>query len=284
MRSGFAGIFFWISVVLLGNSVAAFCQQQQPFAAGCDLPYQAIAEKHDIIDDSCPIKGAGRNKPLTAVKIAEDQAKNSFCLTGSPIRITYNTFLALGKKTVDIKESELQDRQAKLARLVSVGNKKVGEGSLVQFVAFVVHAQYSDVKRGKSQTFGEAVNCYRPSNEENDIHIMLGRSTDEDPCASLTAEMSPHFRPLTWTPEAINAVGKHPVRITGQMFFDSSHKPCTAGKRVSPPRASVWEIHPTYAIDVCQNTTLAACPAISKTVWVPLNEWSSVDSAESEDQ
>jgi hypothetical protein len=281
MKSRFLCLTTFVGILFLGG-IAAWCQEQKPFEAGCDLPYQAIAEKHDVIDDSCPIDGSGRTKPLSDVKIAEDRAKNSFCVTGSPVLIRYSTFLALGRQTADTKESELEDRQGKLANLVTVGGKKVGEGSLVRFVGFVVHAQYSDVKRGNSSKYGEAVNCYRPSDEENDIHIMLGRTTDEDPCGTVTAEMSPHYRPLTWTPENVMAAGKHPVRITGQMFFDSSHKPCTAGKRARPPRASVWEIHPVYSIEVCQNTSLAACSATSKTAWVLLNEWSNADSGESE--
>jgi hypothetical protein len=41
-----------------------------------------------------------------------------------------------------------------------------------------------------------------------------------------------------------------PLRITGQMMFDGSHRPCANGSG-SPKRVSVWEIHPVYASDVC---------------------------------
>src|SRR5207245_3462768 len=135
-------------------------------------------------------------------------------------------------------------------------------------IAFVIHAKYSNVQRSKNdKKFGESVNCYRPSDEENDIHIMLGQSRDDEPCQTVTAEMSPHFRPLTWTPDNLNEMRQHPVRITGQLFFDSSHKPCTDGKG-SPARVSVWEIHPIYSIDVCRKTTLQTCKAGPASIWM----------------
>ena len=43
------------------------------------------------------------------------------------------------------------------------------------------------------------MNCNLPSKEENDIHIeLMNESDEEDPCKSVTAEMSPHFRPAEW--------------------------------------------------------------------------------------
>ena len=49
----------------------------------------------------------------------------------------------------------------------------------------------------------------------------------------------------------------HPLqlRLTGQLFYDASHKPCvfSGGKiveRHSPERRSIWEIHPIYRIEV----------------------------------
>lgn len=69
------------------------------------------------------------------------------------------------------------------------------------------------------------------------------------------AEISPHHCPLEWTAANINAlaVSKAPVRVTGQLFFDSSHQPCKNGERTGwrPKRSSLWEIHPTYDIKAC---------------------------------
>jgi len=38
-------------------------------------------------------------------------------------------------------------------------------------------------------------------------------------------------------------------------------------------RERLWEIHPVYAIDVCEKTTLAACKVNDESVWLPLEEW-----------
>jgi hypothetical protein len=63
-----------------------------------------------------------------------------------------------------------------------------------------------------------------------------------------------------------------PVRVTGQLFFDSSHTPCVneVPVRGDPSRASVWEIHPIYKFEVC---TEGACD--SGNGWVPLEQWRS---------
>jgi hypothetical protein len=79
-------------------------------------------------------------------------------------------------------------------------------------------------------------------------------------CQSFTAEITPHFRPDEWlilstlhktsTKTAWDRIVAQeldrPLRITGQMFFDGSHRPCV-GEEGRPPRISVWEIHPVYA-------------------------------------
>ena len=82
-------------------------------------------------------------------------------------------------------------------------------------------------------------------------------------CSSITAEISPHHRPIDWdllgrmtgTPAAQKLVKaqqkladedlQRPLRIRGHLFFDASHglwkgnEPTTG----NPPRRSGWEIH-----------------------------------------
>jgi hypothetical protein len=71
--------------------------------------------------------------------------------------------------------------------------------------------------------------------------------------------------------------------VTGQLFFDASHKPCESDTdTVSPKRISGWEIHPVYAIDVCINTTLASCPAGNESKWIALHQW--VNTEEDDDE
>jgi hypothetical protein len=272
-------ICLWVAIAYVALTVSASAQQ---FDAGCEIPFHEIQGSHDF-DDSCGIEGTKRDGgQLSASKKAENLAKNNFCASGKPLPIAFGTFLKLQGKTTDVHESDLEDRTESLSDLITVAGKKYGEGKVVRYVAFVVHAKYSNVQQGsKDKKFGESVNCYRPSEEENDIHIMLGQSLDDEPCDTVTAEMTPHFRPTAWTPDNLSEVRRHPVRITGPLFFDSSHKPCKNGEG-SPPRASVWEIHPIYSIEVCRKTTLQACNAGPASIWMPLNEW--VGEAHEEDE
>jgi hypothetical protein len=252
----------------------------QEFEAGCQLPFAKTQATHDI-DETCGITGTKRDGgQLTSAKASANRAKNNFCATGQALPISLAIFLKLQDKTNSVRESDLDDRPAVLSNLVTVGGKRYGEGKVVRYVAYAIHTKYSNVKRSNKDTkFGESVNCYRPSDEENDIHFVLGQSLDDEPCSTVTAEISPHFRPLLWTPENLHDARQHPVRITGQLFFDSSHKPCKNGKG-SPARASVWEIHPIYAIEICRKTALQACKAGPTSIWVPLDEWFAEESGE----
>ena len=68
-------------------------------------------------------------------------------------------------------------------------------------------------------------------------------------------------------------LGSNPVRIRGPLFFDASHVPCAPDKEANPARLWLWEIHPVYAIDVCSETTIAACRIDDESLWTPLNEF-----------
>lgn len=147
---------------------------------------------------------------------------------------------------------------------------------MVQLKAFVMDAM---------QEGPEKVNCQEevPTTKDyHDIHISLvpniklaAATTKEaiaaSECQGVVAEMSPHFRPALWTAGNLNKAGdkKLPVRVTGQLFFDSSHVPCKDGEPVgkNPKRVSLWEIHPIYAFEVCT----ADCDG--EGTWVSLEDW-----------
>jgi hypothetical protein len=250
----------------------------QGFDPRCTLPFDPIEQKHPVIDDSCSIDGSKRGGGnLTAGKLAENHVKNNFCLTGAPVDISYNDVLQLESAREDVHDADLPDaaaRKAKLTNVIMVNGQSIGEGTLVRLVIHLIEAHYSDTKRSQSATsFGESVNCYRPSNEENDIHIVLGQQKNDDECISVTAEMSPHFRPAKWTKDTVNSVGEHPIRVTGQLFYDSSHVVCKPGKKTAPKRASLWEIHPVYAFEVCGLTDIGACKAGPESNWQPLDQF-----------
>lgn len=230
---------------------------QQMFKPGCALPF--VSHAVPDIDNHCTIDGKGK----TAAKVAESHAKNNFCATGTVVPLTFDDFTKMQDDTAFKKSSA--DRSV-LQSVINVGGRSVGEGVLAEYTGLIDDAHYSN------RSNGEAVNCYIPGEDTNDIHIVVVQRSGEDPCNSVTAEMSPHFRPEHWTPDILNSLSR-PVRFRGPLFYDSSHSPCRPGKRASPARASVWEIHPVYSVDVCTSSQdLAACKR-SDATWVTLEEW-----------
>lgn len=169
----------------------------------------------------------------------------------------------------------------------------IGEGTVVELVGFLIKGKFSNIGDG------ESVNCHFGGREENDVHLNIVRTKPPaNPttaqlqaleCESVVAEISPHFRPELWEPlgrlvkTSPNATAakkiaaldlRRPMRFTGQMFFDASHRPCVNGTPVeSSRRLSAWEIHPVYAVDICINTSLSGCPRSDAGRWVPLHEW-----------
>ena len=104
--------------------------------------------------------------------------------------------------------------------------------------------------------------------DENDIHIAFGSHADSQECEGVSAEIIPHYRPASWNeighfetyssktkkytpnPAMASRLQAHVYRITGQLFFDASHRACPCGTTCSPKRSSEWEIHPVYGIEV----------------------------------
>ncbi|HVT61497.1 MAG TPA: hypothetical protein VHR45_24255 [Thermoanaerobaculia bacterium] len=268
-RSLKAGVPFLVLAVLLLAALppALAAQEGQAFDPGCPLPYAGIAVKHPI-DSNCGVEGIST---ADGPNHLQNRAKNNFCASGEPVTVTQSDFVNLQAAVAPDKANVACGSTRHLPANRSVlhdiyktsGGATIGEGTQVRFVAFIDNAHYSDVGPG------EAVNCKEHGNEPNDIHIPTVQSPGDNECSSVTAEMSPHSRPDAWTDKALNSLGV-PVRITGQLFFDASHCPCTEGHQQPPKRISSWEIHPVYGIDVCTAKTLADCPVGDDTKWHPL--------------
>jgi hypothetical protein len=245
------------------------------FDPGCTLPFEAIKQKHPVIDDTCSIDGekSGGGTP-PASKVAENHAKNNFCLTGTPFEISYQDLLQLEGDTKKIRGPNLPSaaaRKTKLGGLLDLNGQKIGEGMLVRITLFVIQgaAEYADIAPKYN---GESVNCNRLTPDENDIHIPLGQQATDDEKVSVTVEMSPHYRPAQWTPDRINNVGQHLVRVTGQLFYDSAHRTASGG-RTGSPRASLWEIHPVYNFEVCALNDAASCQNAPDSAWTQLDQF-----------
>lgn len=271
------------TIALVGLLVASSSLRAQvntEFHAGCPLPFDAIAEEHVGVDDYCGIEGE------TAVDDTGNQQqnriKNDFCLKGDPVVIAPNTLVRLQKRidqqgkikygsgrSTPVDRTPLQD-------VLTVSGEKIGEGSLITMVGYVVDPHYADVSNG------EGVNCKESGDEPNDIHFSISsrpvtidysdkKASKAQLCKLVTAEISPHFRPAEWEVDQLDDLGEVQVRLKGQLFFDASHKPCSPGKNVNPARASVWEIHPIYSIDVCKSG--GPCRATVDADWTPLDKW-----------
>jgi hypothetical protein len=221
------------------------------FSQTCTNPHFPRNSGPTSIDDtSCTIAGKG------GAETFQNEAKNNFCATG-PVR--------------DVTIADLINMQAQVQQNSSIpfgsthGHpltttpgpatdrkplQALGEGTEVTLQGFVLVAR---------QEGAESVNCGAnianvPTN--HDIHIsIVDSASQQDECSGVVAEMVPHHRPVSWTSENVNAIAskKLPVRLTGQLFFDSSHTPCQKGSGVpgDPKRIALWEVHPIYEFDVC---------------------------------
>jgi hypothetical protein len=252
------------------------------FQPACTLPFDAIKQTGLAIDKTCGETGCAS---LQTPEGKQNKAKNNFCATGSPVTITPDTLAqlqaaAVAKHIPFGSETDLPTDRNALQQGFTIGGAHLAEGMLVRMVAFIIETHYADLSSG------ESVNCkVVKATAGNDIHIALGTAYGADECTSVTAEMSPHFRPVAWNAIAgvlpkdkvtkAPAIAGFPIRVTGQLFFDASHKLCAGGQPTSgdPARQSLWEIHPVYAADVCKKKDLSSCQVGDESVWTPLDQW-----------
>jgi hypothetical protein len=250
---------------------ASHAEQFTPTCANPSSPGKRMA-----VDQRCGIEGSGG-------KEAEQNAvKNNFCANDPVTVLSFARFKELQSAVEQDPSINFGDRANKGSHGPTVDRAPLtalGEGTLVQVRAYVLAAK----QEGK-----ESVNCgakfdkVANKNAFHDIHISLVETSElanpsspaeerANECQGSVVEMIPHYRPPEWTAAAMNRVrDSHlPVRVTGQLFFDSSHVPCAADKpvRTNPKRFSLWEIHPIYQVEVCT----ADCNA--EGTWLALEEW-----------
>lgn len=186
------------------------------------------------------------------------------------------------------------DRSVLIDLITNTQGQKLGEGSLVTLEGFIFKAKHSNtfVDSGSLSKGGESVNCKKTTLAGNDIHIALSRTKagakkmgESSECETVTAEITPHHRSAIYNRFDTNLKdflnGKLQkkgedklkgkplplqgarVRVTGQLFFDASHSPCRNGHG-GPPRRSIWEIHPVFAIEVFE---------AAQNKFIPFEEW-----------
>lgn len=242
----------------------------------CVLPFDSIATKPDPAA-SCGFDGAGNGgAALDPGKVLEDHAKDNFCAGMSAVTTIDFSILETMQAAAPPKEPLATSRDS-LREFFPINGSRIGEGTVVRLLAFIKEAHISDCE------LGEEVNCKTSGVPNNDFHIPLVDATKPDArnlpeCTSVTAEMSPHFRPAKWS-EIDLKTPVYPVRVTGPLFYDNSHVPCRleGGKLTGPgpQRISLWEIHPVYALDVCRSPDPAKCDVESQSpaMWAPYDQW-----------
>jgi hypothetical protein len=273
---------------LLSLSVAQLpCPPTQPSA----LPLQLaqLAQPRNI-DQTCGCQGASKGPAGSPLRVANDlqnSIKNNFRPTATAAKpITVRDLIRLQDAVDDIPPEQLQrgdrfhlpsQQQRSLLHNISLGpNKQFSEGDLVLLVGFVIGSRHSNTDSG------ESVNCNIEGCAGNDIHVDVTahpRDTDVDKGEQMndegvSAEISPHHRPAAWETFDASAYRatfrNNPVMFAGQLFYDASHSPGGG-----PDRASVWEVHPVYAIWVCRLQSFSQCRAASPTntqVWIPFDQ------------
>lgn len=262
-----------------------------PYATGADkfpkkcIPFGAAAVHHTL-DTTCgpagqPDNDAGRLQNL---------AKTNFCASGTAQRVKVFDFVALQQavETAGIQfgnphrgEHGPPDDRAPLKALPGVSLK---EGDVVSMVGFILDPHYSPKKASQQ---GESVNCHRKGHANADIHLSLSeelveltkKNKEGELCKTVSAEIIPHYRPAFLEVDQLELARDFPVKVTGQLFFDGSHKPCSGShaKSGDPARISLWEIHPVYKIEVCSERDIDACDPNDKSKWTVLEKWQEED-------
>jgi len=261
---------------------------------GKPLPLQlrGFTHKPQRIDYLCRNSGCHKSD----ANDRQNAMKNNFCaLVNKSIPITLQTFADLGEASTNepgIPRGEPPESRAKLRNIITIdnfdGGSKLGEGQTVVFAGFVLDATHSNVDKNEplSKGPGESVQCNLLGCDYNDIHMTLAEDPNETShCRTVVAEIVPHYRPQAWnlfdSPDYAAFLKTHPVRITGQLFFDGSHVPCRDGKADFNParnnardfeRLALWEIHPIYAIDVCKNSIASQCGVSDQSAWFPFTD------------
>jgi hypothetical protein len=111
----------------------------------------------------------------------QNKQKNNFCANGTPRTITRDVFMRLqaAAEAKHIKfgnRNDLPPDRAPLQGIINDQGRPIGEGTLVQYVAFISEARHSNVSNG------ESVNCGKHGAAKNDVHLDLSRSPDEEQC------------------------------------------------------------------------------------------------------
>jgi Bacterial SH3 domain len=235
------------------------------FSQSCSAPlYPGDAGPMD--STSCGVAGSGGNEAT------QNTSKNNFCATGPARSVSIQDLVGLQQqvesdKSIPFGNPDSHPLTNNAGPAIDRSSlEALGEGSQVVLTGYIKLAR---------QEGAESVNCGKNVPNQpayHDIHISIVDSPNDAECSGVVAEMIPHDRPASWTPTLVNQVAKRglPVRLTGNLMFDSSHTPCQNATAVSgdPSRSSLWEVHPIYKFEVCTQSDCSLGGG-----WTPLESW-----------
>jgi hypothetical protein len=210
------------------------------------------------IDAFCSERGDTNASPYV---LAESLIKNNFCVSNWPPK---------RMKVSDMRELDKHLPKPGSASGDRLVFRKLDEGHTVEVQGFVLTARQVD---------GEAANCGRavpPGRDYSDIQIPLVEERENDECRSVMVVMSPHYRPAAWNPSVLKRLAGSGlrVRVTGQLFFDSTYRTCggvsKSQRMVGEARISRAQVHPILKFEVCPSGKCS-----DNYGWVPLESFGS---------
>jgi len=228
------------------------------FCAMATMPLNAQKKAKVQNLAACPAWGAEHRDSTRGVL---NVVKHHVPESTTPVVLTFEDIPGLQKQADAVVKSGpnakvLGKDRAKLHNL-TIGDTHVGEGDLVSMVGFLVGKATANV--------GESANCYLRGQANNDFEIRFAQKAHVPEKGAIVAEMIPQNRPKEWTLAALRGLANdgRQILITGQLMFDSHHKIGDS------PRFSLWEVHPTTRLLVCQRPDNACDPAVADQ-WKPL--------------
>jgi hypothetical protein len=260
-----AVIAIFVAVISAPTWESSVGAQQVPAACvPTEFGDPPIIRPIDRATTGCDLDGeASASDPNEAAKqSAQNVMKNEFCAwrDTDPALVTRFSFDQLQKRLPAgfpwgsrTNMPTAEERKTIREFYTTSEGDTIGEGSYVVFVAYLLEGHFGGA---------ESVNCGRSQRQDVDIHLALVTErpwtlnlTNRGPveCASVTAEISPHHRPIDWdllgrmtgTPAAQKLVKaqqklvdedlQRPLRIRGHLFFDASHGLCKRKRR------NIWQ-------------------------------------------
>lgn len=149
-----------------------------------------------------------------------------------------------------------------LIRSLDIRGHRIGEGALVKITGYL---------RQMRPEGPESVNCKLKKTANNDFHLSVVASPEDDEFHGIVVEMIPQGRPSSWTTAALHKVrdAHTQILVVGQLFYDSKHVVNRGPSPIEgqPRRFSLWEVHPVQRFFVCERES---CSPASPDGW---REW-----------